>query len=553
MNRILQKYSFVVIMAVIILGEVKVYSSEKSPWGTIIVYPPVTLRLDEQRADYWAQLDSARACGFSWDRPNCGPGVVIYPTTIFDFDACDTLKKWLQRYGFEGYMGGWPPHWSPWKTDSTQWVEFFHTVVEHYDGDGQGYGGHPEMVGLTTPVKYWEICNEPNSKYTILPCFTGNMEHFRRYVRNSHKGIKLADPDAKVVAPSINDYIWYKNSTQCDTGTSAVYWLARVLENGGTQYIDVISHHYLFRDGMLKAGWQGNFLSYSDYLDCLEDTIKHYYGTDKPIWLTEDGLATCIKDTKDTTGLDSICDCNGEYFVKGDCHGWDSVSLNSQALCYKEWCNEIVKRDWTNKGSKIFFFCLKDQLDRRPGPGAGWPFAILDTIFRHKPSFDSLQRFIYFTSEQNDPTSYNNQRKLVIDGSGNSHLVTDGYGDIRYAMITDGEINWKNYTIVGDGKYPAMAIDNNGGINVCWIGEKVVSGAVYEVLYYSKDFGPAYEVFAMQIETPGYDGFTPLLATPISFIVYHKVTRWLNMQPEIRVNGDGIMDSRILVQLHLLM
>jgi hypothetical protein len=299
-----------------------------------------------------------KSCGLSWVRANCcGVGIKTENgDTFFYYDALDSLVIFVQEYDLNLIGGGWPPDWSPWKDDTTKWKEYFTTVLDRYNLDGDAN----DMPGLTKPIKYWEICNEPNGRNFCQTCYGGECcEHFRKYVRISSQAIKSVHPDCKVVAPSIDDARWYKTRDTWDDAANPVYWVARILEDSGAQYIDVLSHHYLLRKGR-GTGW---FSSYSEYLGCLEDTIEYHYNecglSAPPLWLTEEGLTTCTE--------------------------YDSVSEDSQAIYYREWSDSIAEWGWTEKDYKIFFFSLC------------WDcFGILDTAgYTHKPAYDTLRRVIH--------------------------------------------------------------------------------------------------------------------------------------------------------------
>jgi len=142
----------------------------------------------------------------------------------------DSMAVFLQKRDMNWLRVGWPPDWM---TDTTQWWDYWHTVVERYDGDGEGYGGIPEMPGLTKPAKYWEIINEPYSYSMRGRCAGKTPIDVRRYFRVSGKAIHDADPGingAKVVSLCLTDNIprWelqFVYSWTSDTTTGlAILW-----------------------------------------------------------------------------------------------------------------------------------------------------------------------------------------------------------------------------------------------------------------------------------------------------------------------------------------
>lgn len=82
----------------------------------------------------------------------------------------------------------------------TTWVR---ALVERYDGDGVG-----DMPGLTAPIRYWEVDNEPDLKFTVRPrdaardvppgsfCTPGEAAIV---LIETAKAIRGASPDAKIL------------------------------------------------------------------------------------------------------------------------------------------------------------------------------------------------------------------------------------------------------------------------------------------------------------------------------------------------------------------
>ncbi|MEA3431127.1 MAG: hypothetical protein U9R01_00380 [candidate division WOR-3 bacterium] len=183
-----------------ILGIVPLYSSEESPWGGVMVWPGNEHQWME---DYKEQL-AAKAVDMSWNRPNCMPGCEP-ESARWVFWMQDSLVTFMQERDLNLCPIIGPPLWR----DSTEWGEYWQYQVERYDGDGEGYGGIQEMSGLTKPVKYWNISNEPDGTW-MTSWNVGDVEYFRSYVRISSGAIHNADPTAKVVAPSMGmPKVWW--------------------------------------------------------------------------------------------------------------------------------------------------------------------------------------------------------------------------------------------------------------------------------------------------------------------------------------------------------
>ena len=207
--------------------------TESSPWGIVAVWNGARWWSSSQyRNQYMPQIDSSINCGLSWNRPNCFPHSSSLQESDgeFDFEEIDSLVKFLQEGNINTLYIGYPiNHY--YDADSLEgYYWYFRILVERYDGDGEGIfdslwdnGYIEEPEWLKKPIKYWNISNEPYSwrtGYLLDWCWGwpdyGNrtIEDFREYVRAASKGIHDADPEAKVVAPSIQPLQSYWRTSQ---------------------------------------------------------------------------------------------------------------------------------------------------------------------------------------------------------------------------------------------------------------------------------------------------------------------------------------------------
>ncbi len=126
-------------------------------------------------------------------------------------DDTDTWVRAVQKGGFEPVLmvSPWPGNRTANHTERyvpddmaayTAWVT---AVVERYDGDGVD-----DMPGLLAPIRYWEIDNEPDLKFTTPPrdavrkvapgSFCAPKEHATVLLATS-KAIRAAYPDARIL------------------------------------------------------------------------------------------------------------------------------------------------------------------------------------------------------------------------------------------------------------------------------------------------------------------------------------------------------------------
>ena len=83
-------------------------------------------------------------------------------------------------------------------TDEESYLAFVRACVERYDGDGID-----DMAGLTNPIKYWQVDNEPPH----------GLRDYAELLKITYQAVKAADPDAKVIIggttgmPPVSDYL----------------------------------------------------------------------------------------------------------------------------------------------------------------------------------------------------------------------------------------------------------------------------------------------------------------------------------------------------------
>ncbi|HII14984.1 MAG TPA: DUF333 domain-containing protein [Nanoarchaeota archaeon] len=145
---------------------------------------------DFEKTDRWVQAAQENNVAIlatvwpyaGWDQSKC-------------HDASCEVASNDQFYPYEkmGYNGGIPK--SRCKPCSMEDYKTFVTkLVERYDGDGK-----EDMEGLETPIKYWEVLNEPEMKGGDLAFFKGTEAEYAEILSQSYSAIKAACPNCKVL------------------------------------------------------------------------------------------------------------------------------------------------------------------------------------------------------------------------------------------------------------------------------------------------------------------------------------------------------------------
>ncbi len=134
---------------------------------------------------------------------------------------------------------------------------FLVKLVDRYDGDGLN-----DMPGLTKPIKYWDVMNEPEFKMF----FKGSKEDFIEIFNFSSKVIREKQPDAVIVMAGAAGMF----------PESKKYW--KVVLPKIKDHFDIANiHHISGPDGQCdKQLWVDEFAA-----------LLKSVNVEKPIWLTE--------------------------------------------------------------------------------------------------------------------------------------------------------------------------------------------------------------------------------------------------------------------------
>jgi hypothetical protein len=235
-------------------------------------------------------LSAIQKTGAGWLRPHVGSfiwGSMEKSQGNIDFSQTDALVKKAQQYNLNLLITIWPyanwqykdeedrtrcnvgerdgfsedlPRYRCNPMDWNAYQKWLSAVVERYDGDGQ-----EDMPGLSKPIKYWEIGNEPDLKSPELTFYKGSSGNYAELLQKSFESVKKADSQAKVLiagaAGSSPDFekFWNEVFAIKDIGN----------------YFDIGNVHSI-------SGGNGKDLNVSDYQKWLSGkNIK------KPVWVTE--------------------------------------------------------------------------------------------------------------------------------------------------------------------------------------------------------------------------------------------------------------------------
>jgi len=141
--------------------------------------------------------------------------------------------------------------------------DFVAAVVERYDGDGQD-----DMPGLTLPIKYWSIEDEP-----LAPrYFSGNGADYAKLVYSASRAIKSADPEARIIVSMIRGTGWVKEAGDPRLFMEAFFQQLALLTEE-TPY-DFLDQHWLGVAQHIPPAKQ--YRLYENWLRDLEETAGRY-------------------------------------------------------------------------------------------------------------------------------------------------------------------------------------------------------------------------------------------------------------------------------------
>ena len=232
--------------------------------------------------------DRMRGKDNQWVRPHPGPFVwnnIEKEKGIFIWDQADKYVTYAQNHNQTTIATIWPySNWeqksckrkrarSPFGKRFTKYLSkpcsmenyktFLISLIDRYDGDGVN-----DMPGLTKPIIYWEIMNEPEFKMF----FKGTEDEFVEIFNFSSKLIKSKQKDAVIVMAGAAGMF----------PESKKFWKSALPKI--KDHFDIANiHHITPPDGKCDRDfWVSEF---SELLQSLN--------IDRPIWVTEAMIGKC--------------------------------------------------------------------------------------------------------------------------------------------------------------------------------------------------------------------------------------------------------------------
>ncbi len=359
---------------------------------------------------FWNEIETQKG-KFDWTSPdqrikefnvvNVYPLVIVKPFANWDQDACHPEEKYEAE--FDPMKGGKVKVGKP--CDMTAYAQFLEKAVERYDGDGED-----DMPGLTIPIKYWEIMNEPSMQGGStggmgeeLKFFVGIPQDYLEILKTSYQTIKKVDPEAKVLHAGMA-------GVQQDFRD---FW-EPVFSAGGGDYFDIANIHTISTDVKREDLYVIKFKRF----------LKQYGLEDRPIWITEVQYGSLTKKPGDLHSLKQF----ETLMVKSSVF---ALALGADKLFYIEnWLRWNGKEGWkeekeadTDTSTHKVYLNLVDKINS---------FSKVEKI---------KEEFVENQGDHNGATSKVGQYKFVFDSHtvyvlwGKAKLPAEIFGDIKVIDI----------------------------------------------------------------------------------------------------------------------
>ena len=207
--------------------------------------------------------------------------VIIWPYANWDQNTCHQGDKYqatghLKKSDEDLKMGA--------PCDIKAYANFVEKVVERYDGDGVN-----DAPGLKTPIKYWEIMNEPEMQGggiggagEELKFFVGTPQEYLEILKTSYGAVKKADSEAKV-----------SHAGMAGMQQNFQDFWNPIFAGGGGSYFDIANIHTINTDEKREDMYVMKFKKY----------LEKFGIKGKPVWVTEVQFGELMDKPKDIEGF----------------------------------------------------------------------------------------------------------------------------------------------------------------------------------------------------------------------------------------------------------
>ncbi len=234
-----------------------------------VSHEEILKRLHEEKALYRHVQD----VGVKWIRPGADiywqtvqPAIEHKKNEIFDWRSIDDIYGrvllGVNTLGtIDPLLWSWGLNANPafklgtWQFASIEeeksYIKFVKETVERYDGDG-----YKDMPGLQSPIKYWQIGNEPAMRQIEIMDLNKKLdwEGFGHIVEISYQAIKENDAEAKIALAGLA--VGYPILDNPFLRRELDEFYVPLIQNMSGRYIDIFDIHYYGDAQKGSDGWR---------------------------------------------------------------------------------------------------------------------------------------------------------------------------------------------------------------------------------------------------------------------------------------------------------
>lgn len=301
------------------------------------------LDLLQEAGIQWIRVN-ASWCYLEWTRGQIN-GTML---SRIDLIVNEALSRGIQPY----LQIGVSPQWASESPDAADWWAYA-------PADLDAWALHVTFLAnrYKARIKYWEVHNEVDWIF-----WQSSPAQYVEFLRVAHQALKQVDPDNQVILgglafDGVHVYQLIPGATE--------YALQKMYDAGLKYYFDIMALHPYSHDPVY-----GTVVS-ADIINSVYEIMKRNYDGQKPIWLTELGIAA---------------------------KGTDPVQLQNQAAYVENIFTELIRHPKVDKIFYYVFNCMQGQGEDLDN------FGILNYDFTPRPAYFALKMLSKAASRIVNPT-----------------------------------------------------------------------------------------------------------------------------------------------------
>jgi len=248
-----------------------------------LLYPFGGLSQGGGMADYEdATAAKLREAGFRWFRMDNVLTHVVKRRKdgglIYDFADLDRRVDFIRKIGAEPILC---LSYMPEPFDAVPNKDRHSAPKDYGQWEALVYRAAKRLVDRGTPVKYWEVWNEPNSGWLVPPEGQTGLEAYLKLYAASVRGVKRADPSAWIGGPANASGPWDRSNERpyCVNGRLFMRGLIEYCAKQGLP-LDFISWHEYFHPPQVYLDEANQIRRFLDEFPSVKRRLKEFMITE---------------------------------------------------------------------------------------------------------------------------------------------------------------------------------------------------------------------------------------------------------------------------------